>query len=383
MRESFSFLYLDWDFRVVAILEGYDSIIWNEKFNDVGDFEFQIPADSKIADAILQNDGGFIFNTFSRVVMAITKSTENYDIEEGNFLIISGICLLGFALGKRVIPTPTSIFQPTDDRISAIICDLVRQNLGSLAGSLRQWSRLAIGNQTSNNASSPRLPTNSALQLNVGDSLSSVVLDLLQSYGLGASFLLNHMTRIVTFVVHESVDRTLIDENRVVLSSLYDTLVTSSYSEETTALVNTLVVIGNDALEDNIPREIITIDKYETPTTGIWRSESFVALPIDGVIVSGTEERPMTDAEYVSSLTTAGRAELAKPEYGYQIDFEGEVIDTKHARYGKDFFLGDLVIFQSPLRYRGGIMRVESVLYADDVGEGKRIIPSFVAKPPL
>ena len=85
----------------VAIIDSYNSFIWNDRYEDLGDFELYIPADAVELLANIHQDY-YIQCSESNRTMIVEKIEYRTDLEDGSFVIISGHSLESI-LKRRII----------------------------------------------------------------------------------------------------------------------------------------------------------------------------------------------------------------------------------------------------------------------------------------
>ena len=85
----------------VAIVDSYKSFIWNDRYEDLGDFELYIPADAVDLLANIHQDY-YIQCSESDRTMIVEKVDYRSDIDDGNFVIISGHSLEAI-LKRRIV----------------------------------------------------------------------------------------------------------------------------------------------------------------------------------------------------------------------------------------------------------------------------------------
>ena len=85
----------------VAIIDSYKSFIWNDRYEDLGDFELYIPADAIEQLANIHQDY-FIQCSESDRTMIVEKVNYTTDLEDGSFVTVSGHSLESI-LGRRIV----------------------------------------------------------------------------------------------------------------------------------------------------------------------------------------------------------------------------------------------------------------------------------------
>lgn len=92
---------IDLKFNVVAIVENYLSFIWNDHYEEIGDFEIVIPAGDKKTLSNIHNDY-YVQCSDSDRTMIIEKIEYKTDLDNGNTVIVSGRSLESI-LQRRII----------------------------------------------------------------------------------------------------------------------------------------------------------------------------------------------------------------------------------------------------------------------------------------
>jgi hypothetical protein len=361
---------LDSDFNATAVVDAYDSMIWSERYNDVGDFEVHGP-NSSVLRAIME-DSTYIFNSVTSTLMVIEKSDVEYSEEDGSTITLSGRSM-GSVLDRRVMLTSTTILNPADRRFSEILCGLVSDAFGDTIAN-RHWDKLLIHNDTS--VDSVKLPVDIPMEIAIGDSLLTVVTDITMSCGLGFTFEFNPTDKTVTFRVYEGVNRATPGENLILFSDLYDNLLTAKEAVSKGSIKNAALVIGSaDDPTTELPKlpQIISDNNF----VGIDRREAFFRLEqADTVYLTPTTQRAMSNNEYIAALLQGGANELQKIDYKVYREYDGEIVETEMCKYGTHYSLGDLVAFRLP-DLQHTTVRLEGITFSDDGNTGKTLAPKF------
>ena len=92
---------LDTNKQKVAIVDSYKSFIWNDRYCDLGDFELYIPAGEVELLANIHQDY-YIQCSESDRTMIVEKVNYKTDLEDGNFVVISGRSIESI-LERRII----------------------------------------------------------------------------------------------------------------------------------------------------------------------------------------------------------------------------------------------------------------------------------------
>jgi hypothetical protein len=372
---------LDSHFNALAIVDGYDSMIWTDHYNGVGDFELH----GGNTDAMRQiaNEAKYIFNSITKGLVEIEKPEAVYTEEDGSTLTISGQSASSF-LDRRVIKTSKTLSFQTDTgdrRISKIICDLVDEafEVSSVVKTGRYWDMLRIDNRTASTSVKLSFGTNpiQSLQFTMGDSLLTTVQDLCTAAGLGFRFEFSQTDMAVTFIVYEGANRAAAGQSRVMLSDLYDNLLTGRDMQDVSQIKTALLVVGNAVdPETQIPKHPQWVAHPEF--TGINRREAYFQSGQDDVVfyTDGTQTaKPSVD--YIADLMFAGTNELRSSAYQTYFEYEGAIIEVPGYEYGINFALGDVLGFLLPHHGRASLVRIEGITFSDDAVLGKTLSPIF------
>lgn len=370
-----NFRALDANFNTIEILDSYDSAIWTERYNDVGDFELHGSDNPQMRTVM--SKASYIFNTATSSLMIVEKPKTTYSEDEGSSITISGRAFESF-LDRRVLVRNATIFDAVSPiKISQIICNLVINAFGvdpEMPG--RHWADLDVyDNATS--LTSPVLTPGVAMQFSLGENLLDVIIELCVTYGLGFKCRFSYEDKRMQFIVYEGVNRAIQGDGLVVFSELYDNLVGASDEAQFANVKNTLLVAGNKT--DPVTNEIVLPIMIGDPVwTGLSRRETYVKVDQEPTFyISETEKVPMTNEEYVKALTLAGATELNTVAYQSYKNFEGAILETSQCQYGENFDLGDVVVFRTAPG-QDTSARLDGVTFSDDAASGKTLAPSFV-----
>lgn len=169
------------NYELVAVCDDYESLIWNVKYNDVGDFELCVPANS-VAVKYLREDYYIEIEDSDRT-MIIEKYEPLTDAENGNTIVYSGRSLESI-LDRRIIWNQTVVSGKTGSAIQ----NLFDSCFGSNASANRKVANFYIAS-----ASCPNIGSTIENTMFTGDELLEAVKTLSQNDKLG------FYTRILTY----------------------------------------------------------------------------------------------------------------------------------------------------------------------------------------
>ena len=351
---------VDDTFAIVGIVDEYVSCIWRPSYSEIGDFELYLNATDKAID--LLREGRFLVRTNDvstvngasvfKKVMIIKNLEITTDAEDGDFLCVTGR-ELKFLLHQRIVWEQTTLTGTAENAIRR----LITENAISPTDTKRAIPSLVLGTAKGLSAAIEKQVT--------GEYLDVAIVDICKTFNLGWDMYIQNAKLIVN--VYEGVDRSYAQTAHpyVVFSETFENLHNTEYQLNTEEYANTALIGGEG---EGTNRIYTGIGLYNA---GFARFETFVdARDISQNI--GTEDEIHTET-YLELLAERGQEHLA----GLTITegFSGEVLSDVAFKYGKDFFLGDLV---SVINKYGisKTVRVLSAIESEDEN-GTKLLPQF------
>lgn len=379
--DRMNFRALDSSFNAISIVDGYDSMIWTDYYNAVGDFELHGPNNDPMRK--IANEAAYIFNSVTKGLVVVERPEAAYTEEDGSTLTVSGQSMSSI-LNRRVMPATKTIFFETDTgdrRISKIICDLVDAafEVSASVKTGRYWNKLRIVNATASTSAKLGFGTNPAhnLQVTMGDELLTTVQDLCMAAGLGFRFEFSQVDGTVSFIVYEGVNRSALGSNHILFSDLNDNLLTGREMYDRAPIKTAMLIVGGavDAItqEPRLPQWVI-----DSGATGLNRREIYYQADVQDVLYkSDGTQCTMPSADYIAALILAGTNELNAPAYGVYAEYEGELLEVPGYEYGINFNLGDIIAFLLPHHAQAFPARIGGITFSDDATNGKTLAPVF------
>lgn len=198
-----------------------------------------------------------------------------------------------------------------------------------------------------------------------GDNLYEVISALCRKNNIGFKVVLDNANRFV-FSLYAGEDRTYLQNTNpyVIFSPSFDNIIGSNYLESGKTLRNVTLVAGEG---EGASRKTATVGS----ASGLSRRELFTdARDISSDVGN---ETTLTDAQYIAQLEQRGAEALA--ENTTITSFEGEVEATQMFKYGKDFFIGDIVQVADEYGHEGRAYISEFVMSQSN--EGTSMYPTF------
>lgn len=420
---------LNKDLEVVGVIDAYNSLIWANRYKTTGDCELYLPATTESLN--LLQKGFFLMRPDDDMVCQIRKIELDTDVENGNFLVVSGYDSK-IMLDQRIIMGTANINGSICEAIYKIVQDAVIDSEDTARIFFKDSSSdllFAIGEEP------PDLIERATEQVsykNIGEKIR----DYCDRYGWGYKVRYSDSDAQLVFELYRGTDRT----GQVIFSEDFENLSTTKYIEDDTNLGNVALVGGEgegsararalSGMAYGVERFEIYVDAKNTSrtvkyadlvsdypggtitSTGSGYTYHFSSFSVqvlgdyqldklyeefpDGYIqtIAGftfyvipnvdvadlpsatpadEDDVILRDVIYDSFLLNAGYEKLAL--YGATTSFEGTIEPGVTFEYKKDYFLGDLVTVQNNYGISVSARIVEVVEVEDD--NGYSVEPKF------
>lgn len=357
-------LVMDDMFRTMYDLDVFESLIWTERYNGCGNFEFYTPVSDTILEVvnIIQNKmennlDCYVWLKDSGTAMIIENLEITTDAETGNHLIMSGRGLESI-LERRIVWEQTTLNGKLQNGVKKLITnEIINPKI----------SYRRIPNFVFSESSNEYIKSLSILAQYTGDNLYDVILKICDSYNLGFDIAMDDYNNFA-FSLTCGEDRSY-DQNKnpyVIFSPRYENIVNSDYLESSKTLKNVTLVAGEDEGKTRKTR-IVGLDTI----SGLSRRELYTdARDIQSEI---GEDETLSDDEYNALLDQRGSEKLA--ENVYTKAFTGEIEATKTFVYNRDFFKGDIVQIVNEYGMESKV-RVSEIVRVQDTN-GLSMYPTF------
>lgn len=341
----------------IHIIDGYTSLIWADRYNDLGDCELAIPA--TVENVLKVQESIYISREDSDLVCRIEKIELTTDIENGDYIIITGVDIKKI-LQQRIIWTQTNFNGLVEDYIRKLIND----NAINPTITNRKISKLILDTK----ANFPDTINEQVTFNNLGEKIQ----ELCKTYNWGYKVYINENNKFV-FKLYNGVDRS----EFVIFSDDYENLSSTDYINDTSNISTIALVAGEGEGTARITQtsgsNTSDLDRYELYVDArdlsktIAYDELLIAYPggtevtirnviyyqVNGVniaILTKNEELEVTDVQltdniYSNTLESRGQEKLA--ERKALVAFEGSIQPTQSFTYKKDYFLGDIVSIEN------------------------------------
>lgn len=317
-------LVLNENFVAIDIIDTFESCIWTDRYNEYGDFELYISANSSHIPNLKKNN--YLWSQDSEHVMIIDTHETDSDIEYGNKLIISGASL-EWILDRRIIWKQTTISGSLQDGIKKLLTENVISP---------EITERKIDNFIFEESTDTRITELKAEAQFTGDSLYEAIAALCAVAGIGFKIILNDKNQFV-FKLYTGEDRSYSQNANpyVTFSPKFGNIINSNYYS-TDMNLKTVTLVGGEG--EGSDRKTVVVEAKNGGGSGLSRREVFTDARD---ISSTTEGGTISTSEYNSQLSQRGSENLE--DYVSINTFDGEVESNYLYAYGRDFFMGDIV----------------------------------------
>lgn len=349
---------LDSNYNIKYVLDTFTDILWVERYCGHGEFEINMPANSKILENCHLND--YITIVESDVVMIIDTIGIHTDAESGDTIRISGKTLTSI-LEYRVI-LDESIGEVHDDGTSSkigiqdAIRTIITNNFISPSNSKRRIPKFSYKESGDKRITTPVIEAFEPKGENAYDRVYGILRDNKIGFRMHAV-----ESGGFQFELYCGTDRTW-DQNEVpavVFSASYENLPNSDYLNTETGLKNiayvswdwnyTVIVEDWHAGQEypTIRKEYISgssvneVNRGSEPE-GLARRELYIRDDTQYQASTIHMSQPANLEGIRQQAISKAQQKLAEYESATKI-FEGETEPFRQFVYGKDYFLGDIV----------------------------------------
>jgi len=415
---------LDGNLEVIGLIDSYRSLIWTNRYLELGDCELYVPA-NETNMSILQV-GNWLQRMDDEMVCRIVKRELQTDVENGDYLIVTGEDAKGL-IDQRIL----AVRNLAKTKVEAFIRSIVNQSCVTAGDdrNLKKTNGNALLTIVQNTSLSKRIQITARW-----DNVGEFARELCRQFGYAYKVYFDEENKVLCFKVITGTDRS----DTVVFSNQYENLATTDYVDDLTNMGNFFTVAGEGEGNKRTTVSMGTatsVDRYEifvdardltrdisgtelsfyypgevveTSGTYYWQcndlkvpiytdaqlaklqtdypsgsvitEDGSVFYEILNVIVAqidnssiGSANGTMNDLLYLPSLYQRGAEYMA--EYGRTKTFTGEVEPNITFKYKEDYFVGDIVAVESPYGLSVNARITEAIEVDDE--NGYRVEPTF------
>ena len=374
---------LDKNLNVIHIIDVYESLIWCNRYNDVGDCELVIKASSENVKRI--KGGLYLAREDDDMVCRVKKINIQTDKENGDNLIISGYDIKDI-LRQRIIWKKTNVNGLVEDYIRKLINDSIINPIMQN----RKIDNFILDDKANF--------TETTTEQVTYDNLETKIQEICKKYDWGYKVYIKNNKFV--FKLYKGEDKS----NYVTFSDEYENLASNEYNEDNTSIANVGLIAGEGEDEK---RTIATIgdekglDRYEMYidardiSSSIEFEELISMYPNGKEVKSGNIIYYQVNNKNVAAITkdNEGNIETVSlikdvymdllknrgienmSDYVSIKSFEGSIIPNYTFEYKKDYFLGDIVNVENSLGISLNARIVEIIEVHDS--NGYSIEPKF------
>jgi hypothetical protein len=343
---------LDSLYRRSQLVDKFKSLVWAERYRDIGDFELHLY--STLQNRTRFKPGTLLGLLESNYVMTVETVEDSVSDEGEQILKVTGSSLEAILKSRIAIPShgATTNWVITDVPVAVAkkvfhdICVTGSLNAKDIIPSVVEGSFLPTDNIAE--------PADSITWTIEPTTVYDTTKSLCDIYDLGFRLILNKTNYQLYYDIYPGSDRT----------SQQSTLPAVVFSPELDNLQNVT--------------ELSSTANYRTTAMVTSPSGSLLVNPVgfNPALVSGFTwktilvnasdiDEPWSTAE--AKLQKRGRDELAK--YGEIWSFDGEIAQFSKYKYNQDYYLGDLVTMQTKDGLSNDMRVTEQIFVSDSTGD--------------
>lgn len=315
------FYVFDQDYTLLGILSSPISVTYTEKYNDLGDFQVNLPVD-KINRELIKSDNVILFDKEKGIAGIIGIISSDGESDDSHQIVAKGKLIEEY-IYRRICWGLFSITETPE----SIIYTMLTQQVISPSDAKRAIPDIVLGTAALADTEKVSYQNTGG---NVGDSIASIC----ASSGIGFRLSYHPSDKQMLFELYEGNDRTI--EQRVLPQALfsteYENILSTSYNLNTQDMKNVALVAGEDSGVDR-----------KTTSVGVAYGKSRREYFVDARDIQSTNSDGMTISaeDYIALLKQRGTEKLADVRESQS--FDCTVNTVGNIQYGQDYFLGDLV----------------------------------------
>jgi hypothetical protein len=344
-----------------GVVDGFESIIWTDRYNSYGDFELYLPL--TIENKNLYKHDYYLVNDLSDYTMIIDNVRLTTDIDEGAKLVITGRSLESI-LFRRIVWYQTTVSGNLQNAVKKLITENILNPLGNMVNR-------KIENFVFEESTDPLVTDLNIQEMQfTGDTLYDAISKICDVHDLGFRILLNENKEFV-FSLYYGKDRSHAQHDRpfVEFSPEFDNIIDSDFYVSQENYSNFTLIAGEGTGSSRF-----TTTYGDNESTGIRRREYFTDARDLSKTNQANGQANLSDDQYRRVLQARG-ADKLKREVNIKRTFEGQVDTSQIYKYNENFFMGDIVQLGNGYG-DSATSRVVEYIYSVS-GEGVKLYPTF------
>lgn len=349
---------LDTNFNAIAIIDGFDTFIWTDRYSAYGDFElYPTLTEKNLSD--LKEDY-YVVTKESEHAMIVEDIQIDSDVDENPVLAVTGRSLESI-LERRIVWKTTVLSGNLQNAVKKIL----DENVISPDDPDRRIDNFIFEESTDEAVTSLSLTADAQFR---GEPVYDVIKALCDVTNIGFKVTLSNDNKFI-FKLYVGVDRSYEQDKNpyVVFSPKFENLINSSYLRSKRPLKTITLVAGEGEGDE---RKTITVSSDNGAKTGIERRELYTdARDLSRNVDGGT----LSEEEYEANLTERGKEKLA--ENSEIKSFDGKSDPNTSFKVGRDYFIGDIVQIENEYGITSK-SRVTEIMISENVS-GFEMYPTF------
>lgn len=400
---------LDREYEIVGMIDEAESVLWDKKYNDIGESEIYIPCSEETLD--LLQIGRYLYRYDDDMFCKIESIEIETDVEEGDYIIATAkdICTI---LSGRVVRWQI-VYSGT---VAGFVEKVLTDNVINPAQAQRKISNFTI--DTSNFSELTETIDVSAFT----EDLLQLILSTCKSHNYGFRVSLDIETRLLTFRLYRGKNKASTEgEEYVEFSPHFSNILSSNYKEDDSGYKNVAYVgyvgvdeethllslfkgeaepqgeerremyvdgtgTSRDITYDELKQMFPTVKRdpatmgaetegyYYIGTLGASTEQKVATFDVSTTEDVKTEKITVTDYTYLLLIRTVGQNALDAANKTQEFTGDVDTVDTYE--YKIDYDIGDIVKVINEYGIEAEA-RVTSVLESDDTEDGYQCEPTF------
>lgn len=379
---------LDKDYDRVGYIDHADSILWNKKYNDVGECEIYLPCSIEML-ALLQK-GNYVYREDDDMFCKIDRVRIETDVENGDYIVATASDISSILAGRIV--TTTITYTGT---VAGFIKKIINDNVTNPTQKQREIKNFVFDD--SNFAEFTETISVNAFT----EDLLELIKTTCKTYKYGFRIKYQLESKSLKFGLVKGKNKaTTQSETYVEFSPTYSNILTSKYEEDDSNYKN-VCYIGYKKSDDTLAikkvtnqtpepegeerREIyvdgsgvskeVTLEELQQMFPNSLRLVGAEYYSNDKHVASVEKEKiTVTDETYELILEVLGYNTLAERTKTKEFDGSVDIIDTYV--YKEDYDVGDIVKVTNEYGL-GAEARIVEVMESEDNDDGYQIEPKF------
>lgn len=355
---------LNKQFEMVDVVEGYNSAIWTERYDEYGDCEIQYSVGKKKKSDFPEDF--YLMRPDTNELMIIDTSEVEYVPDAGRVLSVKSRSL-SWILDRRIVWAQTDL----NMMLEAAVKRLLDQNIIASSTTNRNITNLKFKYA---GTSVPSIYNVEAQYR--GQRLYTVIRDLCQTHDIGFRITSENLGTF-DFQLYGGVNRSYDQDalSHVVFSPEYDNIGKIRYVRSKVDYRN-VVLVGGDG--DGKDKKTFSLSRTATFASGMNRYEGWHDSNISSKRENANGDQvDIPKSEYDNLLRQAGREYLKDNDISHV--FDGETDPNNTTGYGVDFHLGDIVQVDDEDTVTSPARVVEYIV-AEDASSGSTAYPGLRIK---